>query len=172
MKKVEPVDYTKPSLFMSWAEGENIIRVLDGIYEYKKWGTKAAGRYISQIVFDVEAKVDPIFTRKDKKGNVPKPKRCWGFIIYSHQAKEFRIVEAGVRLGHPLAELIKSDEGFKEKDIIVTKKSGKYSIDNEYTVRWGEPTEEAINRTPTSIAEYKYCQKYFEPNNGKETTNT
>ena|SRR3972149_7425048 len=163
MKKVNPSEYIKPSLFMSWDEGENRIRVLDGIYEYKKWGTKAAGRYISQIIFNPDAPVEPMFTRPDKNGNIPTPKRCWGFVIYSHKAKEFRVLESGPRLGHPLSELIKSDAEFKEKDIIVTKKSGKYTKDNEYSVRWAGDNEAMAERTPAAIAEYKYCQKYFEP---------
>jgi hypothetical protein len=162
MKKVEPSQYIKPSLFMSWDEGENRIRVLDGIYEYRKWGTKVGGRYISQIVFDETAPVDPVFTHPDKEGKIPQSKRCWGFVIYSHKAKEFRVLESGPRLGHPLAELLKKDNEFTKHDIIVTKKSGQYTKDNQYFVKYAVKDEPMAERTPAAEAEYRYCQRYFE----------
>ena len=152
MKTVTPEKYIKPSRFMKFEVGENIVRVVSDIYLYEKFGLRAQGRYISQIVWEGQ-KIQPIFSRQD-------PKKQWGFICWSYKHEEFKVIETGQVLGDALANLLKSDAEYKNKDILV-KRVGTTKNDTKYQVDFSEKNSDTPERTPAMEANFQSVAEYF-----------
>ena len=162
MKKVTPEKYIKPSKFIHFKVGENRIRVMSEIYLYQKFGLKAAGRYISQIVREGE-EVNSIFLRPDRNGKVQEPKQQWGFVVWSDELQEFRVLECGPMLGDQLAKLLgQIGEDYKKVDILVNR-VGLTMHDTKYTVKAAPETKEFPKRAGDSLKlEFEFYKAYFE----------
>ena len=152
MKTVTPEKYIKPSRFMKFEVGENIVRVVSDIYLYEKYGLRAAGRYISQIIWEGQ-KINPMFSKQD-------PKKQWGFICWSYKHEEFKVIETGPTLGDALANLLKSDDEYKNKDIVV-KRVGTRKEDTKYQVDFSKENSDTPERTPAMEANFQAVAEYF-----------
>lgn len=156
MKTVTPEKYIKPSRFMKFEVGDNIIRITSDIYLYEKYGLRAAGRYLSQIVWP-DQKLNPMFSRQD-------PKKQWGFVCWSYKHDEFKVIETGPTLGDALANLLKSDVEYKKKDIVV-QRVGTRKEDTKYQVAFSEKNSETPERTKAMEANFQAVAEYFKKPN-------
>lgn len=155
MKKVTPDQYITPSKFIKFKVGENRIRVMSEIYLYRKYGLKAAGRYISQIIREGEP-INEIFLRSKSA----EPKQQWGFVVWDYSLSEFRVLECGPMLGDPISKLLAAIGEYKKHDIIV-RRVGLGMKDTKYTV---EPAKEDqdFEVKPGMKSEFEYYKSYFE----------
>ena len=162
MKKVTPEKYIKPSKFIHFKVGENRIKIMSMIYLYQKYGLRAAGRYISQIVREGEP-VNDIFLRKDRSGKTVEPKQQWGFVVWSDELQEFRVLECGPMLGDQLAKLLgQIGEDYKKVDILVNR-VGLTMHDTKYTVKVAPENKDLPKRVGDSLKlEYEFYKAYFE----------
>lgn len=153
MKKQDPHTYQKPSRFMKLYEGENRIRVLDGIWTYKKISAMMRGRFVSQIV-DSGAELPDALSKVKQP-----PKQQWGFIVYDYRTDEPLILETGPSVGDPLAKLMASDD-WRTKDIVIfRKKTGPQKFDVAYQVEYAKDNQ--IGRRVTD-SELSFLSKYFD----------
>lgn len=143
MEVIKPGKYVKPSRFVKIENGENRVRLLSKGHLYWLYGRKMGGRYLSHIVRDGE-KVPDMFLKPDKDGEIPEPKRKYGWIAYDFRQQRVCILEAGPMLGHKLAELCETDvANFTKRDIII-QRSGE-GFNTKHQVSFAEDVQEPEN---------------------------
>lgn len=151
MKSVDPAKYVKPSRFVKFDDGENRIRLVSNLFLYQKYGVKAGGRYISEIL-RAGKKPNEVFVRSQAE-----PKQQWGWVAYHVTQKRMGVLECGPMLGDILAKMMKeSPDTFKQRDIIVTK-TGE-GFDTKYSAKWADTT---VKLDKLDEAEFRYHMSYF-----------
>ena len=154
-QKVNLDDYEKPSKFLKLKAGENRIRILAEPYIYQVVGKMTKTGFTRYILDDKEP--TPEFFQDLE------PKTVYGFIVYSQDASEFKILEASAGLGHNLTELVKSKhpEEYKAFDILITAEGEglKRRYELPLFAKDTKPLPKGLNNLSP---EYKAVATYFE----------
>lgn len=113
MKVIDYQKYEKPSDFVKFHEGKNIIQIVSKGILVKRHGMKTAQRYIPLGVCTED---DTCQFCKD--GNEPKLK--WSWLVYLPETNQIRLLDAGVMIGDQICQLAKSSDP-QTYEIIITR---------------------------------------------------
>lgn len=154
MKKIDVANYSKPSKFIKWEQGDNHIRILSEPYLYQVVGKKTAKGYVRQVLEDNVAVAEFL---KDAP-----PKLTYGFVAYHFEANKFVVIETGIMLGDQLTKLIQSKypDEYKAHDIIVHVKGE--NLRREYSSEFAKESSALPEGVTKDSAEFRFILSYFE----------
>ncbi|PWT73657.1 MAG: hypothetical protein C5B59_12750 [Bacteroidetes bacterium] len=156
MKQINYGTYQKPSDYMKFDQGDNVIRIVSVGAFVKRHGMRTAGGYIP--LGDCTEKPDCKFCNEGNKA-----KQKWFWIAYSKTRKEVKMLDAGPQIGDAICTIARNvGKDPREFDLIVTRKGD--GLKTRYSVEKGgeEPIPEAEVAGIESMKKYlvhKYIQQ-------------
>jgi len=114
MEKINYTEYKKPSDYLKFEQGENIVRVLSGGGMYLKHSLKTGKTFIPLGECEGDG------CKHCAKGNVPK--QTWIWIGINRTTKKIGIMETGAMIGNAVCEIAKQEgKDPQEFDLSITK---------------------------------------------------
>ena len=157
MKKIDYLNYKRPSDYMKFEQGDNRVRVVSSGAMGYSHGLKTARAWVPLGICTGEG------CEHCEKGN--EAKRFWRWIVYDFNEDDLKMLDAGPVIGNGICELaakLKADP--QDYDIIVNRVGEKRNT--KYSVSRAKDSKPMTNKDIASKKKYLIA-KYFKPKNDR-----